>query len=196
MRRCGCHGEGGRRRACRRGRSRMPESAPRDLVGAARLCCFHPFPSPTLRLALFFPCFSSLLPFFRSLCLSYLISLSFFHVLFFLSSCLYVLSFFPFLCSFPFCFLFSFFLFFFLKKQDAFCLDSVTGHSPIGIIVVRSVVSDSFCSPRAAARQAPLSMGFSRQEGWTGLPCPPAGGLPRGRQTLYSLSLQGSLDVP
>ena len=152
--------------------------------------------SPPRRFALLsFP--PAFLPCFLSFCLSvFLISLSFFHVLFFLSSCLSVLSFFPFLCSFPFCFLFSFFLFFFLKKQDAFCLDSVTGHSPIGIIVVRSVVSDSFCSPRAAARQAPLSMGFSRQEGWTGLPCPPAGGLPRGRQILYSLSLQGSLDVP
>ena len=25
----------------------------------------------------------------------------------------------------------------------------------------------------AVARQAPLSMGFSRQESWSGLPCPP-----------------------
>ena len=29
-----------------------------------------------------------------------------------------------------------------------------------------------------AARQASLSMGFSRQEYWSGLPCPPPGGLP------------------
>jgi len=28
------------------------------------------------------------------------------------------------------------------------------------------------------ARQAPLSMGFSRQKYWSGLPCPPPGGLP------------------
>ena len=28
------------------------------------------------------------------------------------------------------------------------------------------------------ARQAPLSMGFSRQEYWNGLPCPPPGALP------------------
>ena len=28
------------------------------------------------------------------------------------------------------------------------------------------------------ARQAPLSMGFSRQEYWSGLPCPPSGDLP------------------
>ena len=29
-----------------------------------------------------------------------------------------------------------------------------------------------------AARQAPLSMGFSMQEYWGGLPCPPLGDLP------------------
>ena len=28
------------------------------------------------------------------------------------------------------------------------------------------------------ACQAPLSMGFSRQESWSGLPCPPPGDLP------------------
>ena len=31
---------------------------------------------------------------------------------------------------------------------------------------------------RTVAHQAPLSMGFSRQEYWSGLPCPPAGDLP------------------
>ena len=30
----------------------------------------------------------------------------------------------------------------------------------------------------AVARQAPLSMGFSRQEYWSGLPCPPSRDLP------------------
>ena len=30
----------------------------------------------------------------------------------------------------------------------------------------------------SVARQAPLSMGFSRQEYWSGLPCPPPGDLP------------------
>ena len=28
------------------------------------------------------------------------------------------------------------------------------------------------------ANQAPLSMGFSRQQSWSGLPCPPPGDLP------------------
>ena len=32
--------------------------------------------------------------------------------------------------------------------------------------------------PRAVAHQAPLSMGFSRQECWSGLPFPPPGDLP------------------
>ena len=32
--------------------------------------------------------------------------------------------------------------------------------------------------PWTVAHQAPLSMGFSRQEYWSGLPCPPPGDLP------------------
>ena len=32
-------------------------------------------------------------------------------------------------------------------------------------------------TPRAIASQAPLSVGFSRQEYWSGLPCPPPGDL-------------------
>ena len=35
-----------------------------------------------------------------------------------------------------------------------------------------------FATPWIVAHQAPLSMGFSRQEHWSGLPCPPPGGLP------------------
>ena len=41
-----------------------------------------------------------------------------------------------------------------------------------------SVVPDSFATPRAIAHQAPLSMGFSRQEYWSGLQCPPPADLP------------------
>ena len=33
-------------------------------------------------------------------------------------------------------------------------------------------------TPWTLAHQAPLSMGFSRQEHWSGLPCPPPGDLP------------------
>ena len=34
-----------------------------------------------------------------------------------------------------------------------------------------------FVTPWAVVHQAPLSMGFSRQECWSGLPCPPPGDL-------------------
>ena len=38
----------------------------------------------------------------------------------------------------------------------------------------------TFCNPLwTVARQAPLSMGFSRQEYWSGLPCPSPGDLPK-----------------
>ena len=42
-------------------------------------------------------------------------------------------------------------------------------------------------TPWTAARQAPLSMGFSRQEYWSGLPCPPPGDLPDSGTELTSL---------
>ena len=55
-----------------------------------------------------------------------------------------------------------------------------------------------FVTPWPAALQAPLCIGFSRQESWSGLPCPPPGDLPNpgmetrisevsciGRQVLY-----------
>ena len=35
-----------------------------------------------------------------------------------------------------------------------------------------------FVTSWTVAHQAPLSMGFSRQEYWSGLPCPPPGYLP------------------
>ena len=40
------------------------------------------------------------------------------------------------------------------------------------------MVSDSFATPWTVTRQAPLSMEFSRQEHWSGLPCPSPGDLP------------------
>ena len=36
----------------------------------------------------------------------------------------------------------------------------------------------TFCNPMTVARQAPLSMEFSRQEYWDGLPFPSPGDLP------------------
>ena len=39
-------------------------------------------------------------------------------------------------------------------------------------------MSDSFMTPWALAPQTSLSMGFPRQERWSGLPFPPPGDLP------------------
>ena len=39
-------------------------------------------------------------------------------------------------------------------------------------------MSDSFATPWAVAHQASLSMGFPRQEYWSGLPFPSPGDLP------------------
>ena len=51
-----------------------------------------------------------------------------------------------------------------------------------------------FATPWTVACQAPLSMGFSRQEYWSGLPCPSPGDLPHPRiepSSLKSLLLAG-----
>ena len=44
--------------------------------------------------------------------------------------------------------------------------------------LITSVLSDSFLTLWTIAHQAPLSMGFSRQEYWSGLPIPSPGDLP------------------
>ena len=48
----------------------------------------------------------------------------------------------------------------------------------VHVCEVASVVSSSFAAPGTVAHQAPLSMGVSRQEYWSGLPFPPPGDLP------------------
>ena len=53
---------------------------------------------------------------------------------------------------------------------------------------VTSVVSDS-ATPWSVALQAPLSMGFPRQEYWKGLSCPPPGDLPDPGIELMSLTI-------
>ena len=53
-----------------------------------------------------------------------------------------------------------------------------------------------FVTPWAVALQAPLSMGFSRQEDWSGLPGPPPGDLRHpgmASASLMSLALAGGL---
>ena len=56
-----------------------------------------------------------------------------------------------------------------------------------------SVVSDSFETPMDGSLPNKwdfLSMGFSRQDNWSGLPCPPPGDLPNPGIELKSLTLQ------
>ena len=59
-----------------------------------------------------------------------------------------------------------------------------------------------FERPWTVAHKAPLPMEFSRQEYWSGLPCPPSGDLPNPgiepgplycRQILYHLTLREAL---
>ena len=45
-------------------------------------------------------------------------------------------------------------------------------HATVHSCTVKSLI------PQTVARQSPLSMGFSRQESWSGLPCPPPRALP------------------
>ena len=55
-------------------------------------------------------------------------------------------------------------------------------------------MSDS-CDPWTVARQAPLTMGFSRQEYWSGLPFPSPGDLPNPGIKPKSPALQAD-DLP
>ena len=48
-----------------------------------------------------------------------------------------------------------------------------------------------FATPRTVARQAPLSMGFTKQEYWSGLPFPPPEDLPDPGIKLASSALPG-----
>ena len=48
-----------------------------------------------------------------------------------------------------------------------------------------------FATPQTIAHQAPLSMEYSRQEHWSGLPFPPLGDLPNPGTELVSPALAG-----
>ena len=52
-------------------------------------------------------------------------------------------------------------------------------------------MSDSFVTPYTVAHQAPLCMGFSRQEYWSGLPFPSPGDLSCTESQPTSLALAG-----
>ena len=60
---------------------------------------------------------------------------------------------------------------FFPQIQIIFCLISLPEYGSVFVCVLSHF--RLFAALWAVARQAPLSMGFSRQEHWYGLPCPP-----------------------
>ena len=71
----------------------------------------------------------------------------------------------------------------------------------LGSLVLVAQSYQTLCEPTDYSLRSPLSVGFSRQEYWSGLPCPPPGDLPdpglnlgllHCRHILYSLSHQGS----
>ena len=68
-------------------------------------------------------------------------------------------------------------MFFLSTRTYAFMLSPFTGVS-------------LFVTPRMVACQDPLSMGFSRQEYWSGLPCSSPGDLPDPGIELVSPALQ------
>ena len=64
--------------------------------------------------------------------------------------------------------------------MGAWVLSQIGELNPINCVLVfsHSVMSESSATTQTLARQAPLSMGFSRQEYWSGLPFPSPGDLP------------------
>ena len=46
------------------------------------------------------------------------------------------------------------------------------------VVVLVAHSCTTLCDPMDCTPQAPVSMGFSRQEHWSGLPCPSLGDLP------------------
>ena len=68
--------------------------------------------------------------------------------------------------------------------------------SPLGWLSSAELWSHScvqfFAIPWTVTHQAPLSMGFSRQEYWSGLPFPSSGDLPNPRIKPRSLALQAN----
>ena len=56
-------------------------------------------------------------------------------------------------------------------------LSSFQRPTKVSRCLVTKSCSHSFVTPCTTARQAPLSVAFSRQEYWRGLPCPPLQGI-------------------
>ena len=71
-----------------------------------------------------------------------------------------------------------------------FTLQVITRYCAMCCVLRHSVMSDSLQPFWNVVRQAPVSMGFSRQDYWSGLPCPPPGDLPNPGIGPWSPTLQ------
>ena len=77
-----------------------------------------------------------------------------------------------------------------VKNPSNFAIRSNFHLVPIALrICLHAQSCPTFCDPRTRARQAPLSMGFPRQEHWSGLPFPSSGDLPIQGSNLHLLHL-------
>ena len=76
-----------------------------------------------------------------------------------------------------------------LNNQKPLFLEDVCVCVCVCVYVYVSVLSNIrlLANPQTVGHQAPLSMGFSKQEYWSGLPFPPSGDLPNPGIKLMSL---------
>ena len=77
------------------------------------------------------------------------------------------------------------------KKVMARIWKNLNLHTWVHVCVLSYQLCPTLATLWTVAHQAPLSMGFSRQEYWSGLPCPPPGDLPDPGIKLGSLALAG-----
>ena len=65
------------------------------------------------------------------------------------------------------------------RAQESICLYYLSTYNTSMLLLLSCFSRVRLCTtPLTAAHQAPLSIGFSGQEYWSGLPCPPPGDLP------------------
>ena len=70
-------------------------------------------------------------------------------------------------------------IFAFQRDHMGYVVESGLEEARVDVVVFESLSHvQLFVTLWTIAHQAPLSMGFSRQEYWSGLPCPPPGDLP------------------
>ena len=77
-----------------------------------------------------------------------------------------------------------------LKQQSECNETEMNKNQTCAWVHVRFSQVQLFATLRTVAHQAPLSMGFSKKEYWSGLPCPPPEDLPNpGMETLIESAL-------